>query len=722
MIRQYELVEKVSAYDPATDEDLLNRAYVFSMRAHGTQKRASGDPYFSHPLEVAGILTDYRLDCATIVTALLHDTVEDTVATLDEIERLFGEEIARLVDGVTKLSQIELSSEASREAENFRKFLLAMSNDIRVLLVKLADRLHNMRTLHHISKLEKRRRIAAETMEIYAPLAERLGMQRFKVELEDLAFSHLNGEARDSIIARLKFLREETGDAVARITQELRRTLADNGVEAEVIGREKTPFSIWRKMERQNVSFEQLSDIIAFRIIVPGVADCYQVLGVVHGRYRVVPGRFKDYISTPKRNGYRSIHTTLIGPERQRIEVQIRTRDMHDFAEFGVAAHWSYKQGAKGTDGLDYRWLQELLEILDHASSPEEFLEHTKLEMFQDQVFCFTPKGDVIALPRGATPVDLAYAVHTDIGDNCVGAKINGRVLPLDTVLRNGDQVEVLRSKTAKPNPGWEDFVTTGKARSAIRRSVRRTEREEYVRLGHAIAEKAFREAGHEMTDKALERIQTVLRQKSRDDIFEGLGMGQIGARTMMHAAFPGEGPGRRAMGAINRVLPARWRANVGGGNGRGEDHAVPIRGHVPGMAVHFAPCCHPLPGDRIVGIVTRGKGVMVHTIDCVSLEQFNEEDERWLDVRWDIDPDADQAHVGRINTVVANEPGALSNLASVIARNEGNISNLRITTRNPNFFEMLIDIEVEDVKHLSNIITALRATPQINDVRRVRG
>ena len=418
MIRQYELVEKVSAYDPATDEDLLNRAYVFSMQAHGSQKRASGDPYFSHPLEVAGILTDYRLDCATIVTALLHDTVEDTVATLDEIERLFGDEIAKLVDGVTKLSKIELSSEASREAENFRKFLLAMSDDIRVLLVKLADRLHNMRTLHHLEKLDKRRRIAAETMEIYAPLAERLGMQRIKVELEDLAFAHLNGEARDSVIKRLQFLEESTGDAVDRVAAELEATLAEAGIEASVSGRVKTPYSIWRKIERENVSFEQLSDIIAFRIVVADVATCYQVLGVVHGRYNLVPGRFKDYISTPKRNGYRSIHTTLIGPERQRIEVQIRTEEMHGFAEFGVAAHWSYKQELDGSEGPNYRWLQELLEILDQAGSPEEFLEHTKLEMFQDQVFCFTPKGDVIALPRGAGPVDLAYAVHTEIGDS----------------------------------------------------------------------------------------------------------------------------------------------------------------------------------------------------------------------------------------------------------------------------------------------------------------
>ncbi|MDP6706732.1 MAG: bifunctional (p)ppGpp synthetase/guanosine-3',5'-bis(diphosphate) 3'-pyrophosphohydrolase, partial [Alphaproteobacteria bacterium] len=493
MIRQYELLEKVTAYDPTTDEDSLNRAYVFSMKAHGTQMRASGDPYFSHPLEVAGILTDYKLDGATIITALLHDTVEDTVATLEQIEQVFGAEIAKLVDGVTKLTKLELRSEANREAENFRKLVLAMSDDIRVLLVKLADRLHNMRTLVHIKKPEKRRRIAAETMEIYAPLAERLGMRLIKDELEDLAFAELNPEARESVIKRLEFLREKASDVVSRITEELERTLAESGIGAEISGREKKPYSVWQKMERDNVSFEQLADIVAFRIVVDDIEDCYRVLGAVHSRYPMIPGRFKDYISTPKRNGYRSLHTAVIGPERLRIEIQIRTPEMHEFAEFGVAAHWAYKQNA-GSDGARYRWLQELLEILEHANSPEEFLEHTKLAMFQDQVFCFSPRGDVIALPRGATPVDFAYAVHTEVGDSCVGAKINGRVMPLRSRLDNGDQVEILRSATSMPDPNWESFVVTGKARSAVRRFIRDRERAEYIQLGQAIAEKAFRE------------------------------------------------------------------------------------------------------------------------------------------------------------------------------------------------------------------------------------
>ncbi|MDZ7713269.1 MAG: RelA/SpoT family protein [Rhodovibrio sp.] len=451
MMRQFELVETVKSYDGNVDEDALNRAYVFSMKAHGAQTRASGDPYFSHPLEVAGILTGLKLDGASIMTALLHDTVEDTDTSIADIEQLFGKDVSRLVDGVTKLSRLELQSEQSKHAENFRKLVLAMSEDIRVLLVKLADRLHNMQTLHYMRDPEKRKRIARETMEIYAPLAERIGMQSFKDELEDLAFRELNPEARDSIVKRLEFLRQRGGDLETRVSQELQYALDGEGVKATVRGRTKTPYSIWRKMQVKNVGFEQLSDIMAYRVIVETVPECYHALGVLHARYPVVPGRFKDYISTPKPNGYRSLHTGLIGPQRQRIEVQIRTREMHEVAEYGVAAHWRYKQPdaevdseaigqGRSVDGRQYRWVRELLDILEHASNPEEFLEHTKMEMFQDQVFCFTPKGDLIALPRNSTPVDFAYAVHSEVGDTCVGAKVDGRMVPLKTPLKNGDR------------------------------------------------------------------------------------------------------------------------------------------------------------------------------------------------------------------------------------------------------------------------------------------
>jgi guanosine-3',5'-bis(diphosphate) 3'-pyrophosphohydrolase len=714
MIRQVDLVERVVAYDPHADEDMLNRAYVFSMKAHGVQKRASGDPYFSHPLEVAGILAGMKLDTATIATALLHDTIEDTLATYPEIEQGFGTEIAKLVDGVTKLSRLEQQSDRARQAENFRKLLLAMSNDIRVLLVKLADRLHNMRTLRFIDDVEKRRRIALETMEIYAPLAERIGMQEMKDELEDLSFSELNPEARQSVTARLEFLRQQGGDLVERITDQLKRTLAEAGVETWVSGRQKRPHSIWRKMERKNISFEQLSDIMAFRIVVADMEACYRALGVVHGAYPMVPGRFKDYISTPKPNGYRSLHTTVIGPERQRIEIQIRTREMHEIAELGVAAHWQFKQQAPDAEGNQYRWLRELLEILEHASDPEEFLEHTKLSMFQDQVFCFTPKGDLINLPRGATPVDFAYAVHSDVGDTCVGAKLNGRLVPLRTELNNGDQVEILRSKTQTPSPTWENFVVTGKARSRIRRFVRNQQRSQYIDLGKAIVQKAFRDDGHAFSEKALDTALKVFKLKTAEDLYAGVGDGNITGRAVMDAIFPGE---RKKEDGENIVPLARARAKHGKSG-----PALPIRGLIPGMALHFAGCCHPLPGDRIVGMVTTGKGVTIHTIDCDTLEQFVNSPERWLDVGWDVDQDQPEVHVGRITTVVTNETGSLSALSTVIAKNHGNIINLKITNRSPEFFEMMVDIEVRDVKHLTNIIAALRADPAISSVERARG
>src|SRR5436309_11019262 len=711
MMRQFELVELVKSYDPNADEDALNRAYVYSMKAHGAQLRASGDPYFSHPIEVAGILAQMKLDTASIVTGLLHDTVEDTVATLEDIERVFGSETARLVDGVTKLSRIELQSDQTKQAENFRKLVLAMSEDIRVLLVKLADRLHNMQTVRFIKSDDRRRRIARETMDIYVPLAERLGMHRMKDELEDLAFAELHADARASIRARLDFLRDTGATVVPRILAELDRRLEEGGLTgAAVSGREKSPYSIWRKMQRKNVAFEQLSDVMAFRILVDDIGDCYHALGTIHSAYHVVPGRFKDYISTPKPNNYRSLHTGVIGPERQRIEMQIRTADMHEVAELGVAAHWIYKQQEDRTDGRQYRWLRELLDILDHASGPEEFLEHTKLEMFQDQVFAFTPKGDLIALPRGATPVDFAYAVHSQIGDTTVGAKINGRLLPLRTRLQNGDQVEIVTSKAQTPSPTWERFVVTAKARARIRRFIRTQQRTQYLDLGRSILQKAFRQEGHDFSEKPLAPVLGKFHADSVEDLYVAIGEGIATGREVVRAAFPPEPEAKNKVVSLDR---ARRRA-------KRNDVAVPIRGLIPGMALHFAGCCHPLPGDRIVGIVTTGKGVTIHTIDCETLESFAETPERWLDVAWSNGDDA--IHVGRLNVTIANEPGNLGSLTTVIGKQGGNISNLKITNRSLDFFEIMIDIEVGDVKHLTTIIAALRATPVINSVERARG
>ena len=712
MMRQYELVEKVKSYDPGADEETLNRAYVFSMKAHGNQQRASGDSYFSHPVEVAGILSEKKLDTASIVTGLLHDTVEDTVATLDDIEGQFGDEIANLVDGVTKLSQLDLASDRSKQAENFRKLVLAMSKDIRVLVVKLADRLHNMRTLGFIRKADKRRRIARETMDIYVPLAERIGIRDWKEELEDLAFAELNPDARGSIINRLDFLRESGENVVGRVLSELRGTLERNGLDADVSGREKRPHSIWRKMQRNNVGFEQLSDIMAFRVLVDSEEDCYRALGIIHRNYRLVPGRFKDHISLQKPNGYRSLHTTVMGPENQRIEVQIRTWDMHDVAELGVAAHWQYKQGGRPdrrTEGMQYRWLRELLEILDHAGGPEEFLEHTKLEMFADQVFCFTPKGELQALPVGATAVDFGYAVHTDIGNTCVGAKVNGRIVPLRTQLRNGDQVEIITSKAQTPSPTWESIAVTGKARACIRRFVRSQQRKEYVKLGREIVEKVFREEGYEFTSKAIDGVLKMFHCRLRDDLFALVGQGEATGADVLHGVYPGS---KKSKGWRGKVAPLRRR--------RGKKQPVAIKGLTHGMAVHLAGCCHPIPGDRIVGIQTTGKGVAIHTIDCETLESFADMPERWVDLAWD-EAEEGMPHTARIKVTIANEPGSLGILCTVVGRDGGNISNLKLTHRSAQFFEMLIDIEVGDIKQLTNIIAALRATSVINSVDRAR-
>jgi guanosine-3',5'-bis(diphosphate) 3'-pyrophosphohydrolase len=721
MMRQYEIVERVRGYDPSVDEDALNRAYVFSMKVHGSQIRASGDPYFSHPVEVAGILTDYRLDTASIVTGLLHDTVEDTVATIDEIRRLFGEEVARLVDGVTKLSKLELQSHDTRHAENFRKLLLAISEDIRVLLVKLADRLHNMRTLHYIKDPEKRARIARETMEIYVPLAERIGIHEIKEELENLAFQELYPDASESIVSRLEFLKEQGEDVVVRISDAINRTLVESDIEAWISGRTKRPVSIWRKMHRKNVEFEQLTDINAFRVVVASLDDCYRTLGVIHTKYRMIPGEFDDYISTPKPNGYQSLHTAVIGPEMHRIEIQIRTTQMHEVSELGVAAHWQYKQGAALTEGKRYHWVRQLLDILESSGNPDEFLEHTKLEMFPDQVFCFTPKGEIINLPQGATAIDFAYAVHSEIGDRCIGARINGKMAPLRTEMNNGDQVEVLTSADGTPSPTWEQWVVTGKARARIRRYVRSERREEFTKLGQAMLDRAFREIGYFPEGDPPRTVLDHFHADSSDTLAAIIGSGDATVSEVLEMLVPEEmlrdSDARNAKRHDQTVVD--FPANR---NGDRRSSEIAIRGLTPGMAVHYANCCHPLPGDKIIGILTPGKGVTIHTKDCETLESFADTPERWVGVAWDLGPEMPESRVGRINLIVANERGALGTLTTVIAQNLGNINNLKITNRSADFFEMILDIEVKNTQHLNDIVAALRATREINSVDRARG
>ncbi len=701
MLRQYELVDRVLDYDPDADEALLNRAYVFSMQAHGSQKRASGDPYFSHPIEVAGILTDLHLDDETIATAILHDTIEDTVATPEEIARLFGPSVARLVDGVTKLSKIEAQTENERAAENLRKFLLAMSDDIRVLLVKLADRLHNMRTLHHIAKPEKRRRIAKETMDIYAPLAERIGMYEFMREMQTLAFEQLEPEASESINRRLEQLKDGDGNRIAKIASGLKLALSRAGIEADVSGREKHPYSIFRKMSERHISFEQLSDVMAFRAIVPTEADCYHALGIIHQRWPMVPGRFKDYVSTPKRNGYRSLHTSVIHADNARIEIQIRTEAMHAQAEFGLAAHWAYKQKIGGNDH-QVSWIRDLVEILDTAESPEELLEHTRMAMYADRIFAFTPKGELIQLPKGATPIDFAYAVHTDLGDQAVGAKINGRVVPLSTVIENGDQVQILRSKGQSPQPHWLNVATTGKALAAIRRHLRHKERVEQETLGRTLYDDIVSRLPAQIAADAAELA--LKRLKLAD---EGSLMVAIARRTFSDAQV------------MEALMPGSAGADLGHALAP-QSSAISIKGLTPGVAYDLATCCHPVPGDRIVGLRRPDAGIEVHAIDCRVLAELAERTENetdWVDVAWG---EKTEGAVARISVMVKNEPGSLGIVASIIGTHKANIINLRLDTRDTSFHTNEIDVEVHDVQQLMRLMAGLRAADAVNMVERV--
>jgi GTP diphosphokinase / guanosine-3',5'-bis(diphosphate) 3'-diphosphatase len=696
VLRQYELVEKVKGYDPGADEALLNRAYVFSMKAHGSQTRASGDPYYSHPIEVAGILTDLHLDDETIVTAILHDTIEDTLATPEEIKKHFGKNVARLVDGVTKLSKIEAQSESQRAAENLRKFLLAMSDDIRVLLVKLADRLHNMRTLHFIKDETKRRRIARETMDIYAPLAERIGMYEFMTEMQTLAFKELEPDAYESITKRLAQLHKGGGgDLIHRIGRGIKAHLEANGIEADVTGREKHPYSIWRKMAERHVSFEQLSDVMAFRANVGSVEDCYRTLGLIHQRWPMVPGRFKDFISTPKRNGYRSLHTTIIHDEQMRIEIQIRDEEMHAQAEHGLAAHWAYKEG-KIVAKTKHPWISDLVEILEHAATAEELLEHTRMAMYQDRIFAFTPKGELIQLPKGATPVDFAYAVHTDLGDQTVGAKINGRVMPLRTPLDNGDQVEILVSKAQHPQPAWLSYVVTGKARAKIRRWVKSKEREETIALGrkifNEIVERLPAPLGWEAMTEALRRLNL----HDDDALMEAIALKRIDDVAVMEALMPGS---TTAPGA--KPPPQRT--------------AISIKGLTPGVAFQLAECCHPIPGDRIVGLRREGEGIEVHMIGCETLA--NGIDADWVDLAWGNESDGGTA---KLAIVIKNQPGSLAVIAGILGSHGANIVSMDQTARDGVFHTFHLDIEVHDVQHLMRILAALRATDVVSTAERL--
>ncbi|MFL6828079.1 MAG: RelA/SpoT family protein [Bradyrhizobium sp.] len=729
MMRQYDLVERVRTYNPDTNEDLLNRAYVYAMKAHGAQTRASGDPYFSHPLEVAAILTDLKLDDATIVAALLHDTIEDTEATRGEIDHIFGPEIGALVEGLTKLKRLELVSREAKQAENLRKLLLAIADDVRVLLIKLADRLHNMRTLEFVPPAS-RHRIAEETLDIYAPLAGRMGMQEMRGELEDLSFHTLDPEAYEVVTHRLDSLAERNRNLIGEIESQLSKNLQNNDLIAHVYGRRKQPFSIWTKMERKSVGFEQLSDIFGFRVVMKDIESCYRALGVVHTTWPVVPGRFKDYISTPKQNDYRSIHTTVIGPGNQRVELQIRTEEMHQIAEFGIAAHAFYKDGVGSPTELlkresnAFAWLRHTIGILSESANPEEFLEHTKLELFHDQVFCFTPKGKLIALPRQANVIDFAYAVHTDVGNSAVGCKINGKFAPLSSELQNGDEVEVLTSEAqSAPPSAWESLAVTGKARAAIRRATRTAVRDQYAGLGRRIVERLFVRAKIEYADDKLRGALTRLARGSVDDVMAAVGRGEMKASDVARAMYPDYKEERVARyGPAKKSLAVKLKLKSPPPDPSRSPSAIPVRGINSDLPVKFAPNGGAVPGDRIVGIVSPGEGITIYPIQSPALKDFEEEPERWLDVRWDVDESTPQRFPARILVDNVNEPGSLAQVATVIAEHDGNIDNISMFRRSPDFTELTIDLEVYDLKHLSAIIAQLRAKAVVARVERVNG
>ncbi|MGA8955339.1 MAG: bifunctional (p)ppGpp synthetase/guanosine-3',5'-bis(diphosphate) 3'-pyrophosphohydrolase [Pseudolabrys sp.] len=734
MMRQYDLIERVRRYNPDTNEALLNRAYVYAMKAHGEQRRASGDPYFSHPIEVAAILTDLKLDDATIAAALLHDTIEDTEATRAEIDSLFGHDIGRLVEGLTKLKKLDLVTKEAKQAENLRKLLLAIADDVRVLLIKLADRLHNMRTLEYMPP-EARRRAAEETLEIYAPLAGRMGMHEMREELDDLAFRELYPEAYEVVSARLNSLTERSKVLISEIEKQLTKKLADRGIEAKVVGRRKRAYSIWRKMERKSVGFEQLSDIFGFRVVVKTLADCYQALGIVHSTWPMVPGRFKDYISTPKGNDYRSIHTTVIGPSKQRVELQIRTVEMHEIAEYGIAAHALYKDNVGSPTELlsrestAYAWLRRTIELLAEGSNPEEFLEHTKLELFHDQVFCFTPKGKLIALPRKATPIDFAYAVHTDVGNMAVGCKINGQIAPLTSELVNGDEVEIATSKgQTVPPAAWESIVVTGKARAAIRRATRVAVRMQYTGLGRRMVERLFQRAKIAYSDEKLTGALPRLARSSIEDALAAVGRSELKASDVARAMYPDYKEERAAAMAAKPKSESGWFGlkKLTSVKFKVPDNVVgppiPIRGINGDLPVRFAPNGGAVPGDRIVGILSPGEGITIYPIQSPALSEFEDKPERWLDVRWDEEEQAPRRFPARIEVQSVNEPGSLAQIAQVIAEHDGNIDNIRMTRRAPDFTDVTIDLEVYDLKHLTAILAQLRAKSVVAKAERVNG
>ncbi len=689
-----------------TDKKVVTKAINFSNKAHKNQIRHSGDPFITHPIEVAKILTSIKLDASSIAAGLLHDTVEDTKITNQSIEDTFGFQISQLVQGLTKINKLSLKVNKLKLGENYRKLLLAATEDLRVILVKLADRLHNMRTIEFIKDNNKRLNTSMETLEVFSPLAQRLGMKEWQDELEDLAFKSINPDARNSIIDRLNYLKSKDENIIDEIRYELTNIFLAEDIDCKIDGRIKTPYSIWNKIKKKNISFEQLSDIMAFRVITNSTRECYKCLGVIHRKFSYIQGRFKDFISAPKSNGYRAIHTSVMGPKNKKIEIQFRSNVMNQIADFGVAAHWKYKdpKKIKDKDSKEYKWMHELVDLMNSSVNQDELIENSKINVFQDDIYVFTPKGDVIELPKNATPVDFAYYIHSQIGDKCVGVKINGKLQPLKTILKNGDQIEIITSEESQPSPLWQRFAVTSKVKSQVRRFFRTKKRDEYISFGKQILFSFFEKENYELNKSTINKIKKDYKFSDIDDLYELVGSGNMTALSVLKKIYP----------EFNYNPPNKFLNET--------KKSIKLKGLTAGMSYHLSGCCSPIMGDTIVGIVTAGIGVAVHTVDCETLSSYSDNPERWINISWENSESKTPISNARLNLVLKNQPGSLGKVTTIIAKNNGNISNINFSIRKVDFYEIIIDIEVRDANHLKNILAALRLVSEVSSLERIKG
>jgi GTP pyrophosphokinase len=726
MIRLHDILDKVSQYNPEADLDLVKKAYVFSAKVHQGQTRRSGEPYLVHPVEVAGILADMHLDIPSIVAGILHDTVEDTVATLEEIEQLFGAEVRKLVDGVTKLGKIKFSSNVEKQAENFRKMVLAMAQDIRVILIKLADRLHNMRTLQFMVE-EKQVEIAKETRDIYAPIANRLGIQQMKVELEDLSLKYLNPEIYKGISEQIEARKTELQTYIDEVRNLVSEKLREHNLHGEISGRLKHYYSIHRKMEKQNITLDEVHDIIAFRIIVDDLSQCYAVLGLIHSLWRPIPGRFKDYIAMPKANNYQSLHTTVVGPKGERVEFQIRTHEMEAIAERGIAAHWKYKDGSKmgAKDETKFKWIRQLLEWQKDLNEPAEFLDTVKLDLFTDDIYVFTPNGELRELPQGSTPVDFAYDIHTDVGHNCIGARVNGRIVPLKYQMHSGDAVEIMIQKNGRPNKDWLQFVKTSRAKAKIRQYIRTEERETARTIGRQLLEKECARYETSMpkllkSDEAARYMQEI-NVKDMDAVFISIGYGKTLPFELISRVLPKEKlkeiEAREAKAAAVPAGTSVIGKLVSKIKGKGVRGLVKVNG-ISDVLISFGKCCNAVPGDAIVGFVTRGKGISVHTIDCPKI--LASDTARTVPLEWDTS--AGLTRFVRIRVVCVDRPGLLSSMSEAITDQGVNIREASARTMDDKKAVNIFEIEVRDTAQLRHVMNSLEKVKGVIQVERMRG